>query len=235
MTRRRERVAFVVFFFAAVGSTVAVTGSDTTTTRTTTQVVARPPRLATPTTGEKDIPVTGGKKGQAKAAGAGYRPASGCGIERWAVKTLTDPGANAVNLTPVDSTVAQLVAFPAPVNPTDRVAPIETTTYRIKVSMDSFKMEADSDIHLAVHDQAGHTMIVEFPSPSCDQGSVAATQIAAARDAFLKVAGQPSSSYQPVTGTATIEGIGFFDRIHGQRGVAPNGIELHPATKFTTP
>jgi hypothetical protein len=23
-------------------------------------------------------------------------------------------------------------------------------------------------------------------------------------------------------------GVGFFDRIHGQTGVAPNGIELHP-------
>jgi hypothetical protein len=231
MTRRRERVTFAVFFVAAIGSTAAVAGSDTTTrttTQTHTRTVARPPVLATPKTGEKDIPVSGGKQ-------AHYTPASGCGIERWAVKTLTDPGANAVNLTPVDSTIAQLVAFPAPVNPTDRVAPIETTTYRINVQMDSFKMEADSDIHLAVHDDAGHSMIVEFPSPSCDQGSVAATQIAAARDAFLKVAGQPSSSYQPVAGTATIEGIGFMDRIHGQRGVAPNGIELHPATKFSTP
>jgi hypothetical protein len=26
----------------------------------------------------------------------------------------------------------------------------------------------------------------------------------------------------------SIVGVGFFDVIHGQRGVAPNGIELHP-------
>jgi hypothetical protein len=26
----------------------------------------------------------------------------------------------------------------------------------------------------------------------------------------------------------TLFGVGFFDVIHGQRGVAPNGIELHP-------
>jgi hypothetical protein len=25
-----------------------------------------------------------------------------------------------------------------------------------------------------------------------------------------------------------VTGVGFFDRIHGQTGVAPNGIELHP-------
>jgi hypothetical protein len=33
-------------------------------------------------------------------------------------------------------------------------------------------------------------------------------------------------------GTATIDGVGFFDFLHGQRGVAPNGIELHPALRF---
>jgi hypothetical protein len=222
-SRATGTVVLLVLVASITGYAVAPS-----TTKTRTRTVAKPPVLATPSSGEKDIPVAGNKQ-------AHYTPASGCGIERWAVKTLTDPGANAVNLTPVDSTVGKLVAFPAPVSPTDRVAPIETTTYRISVTMDAFKMEADSDVHLAVHDQAGHTMIVEFPSPSCDQGSVAATQIAAARNAFLKAAGQPSSSYQPVTGTATIEGIGFFDKLHGQRGVAPNGIELHPATKFSTP
>ena len=30
-----------------------------------------------------------------------------------------------------------------------------------------------------------------------------------------------------------ITGVGFFDYIHGQRGVAPNGIELHPVVAFS--
>ena len=34
-------------------------------------------------------------------------------------------------------------------------------------------------------------------------------------------------------GTATIDGVGFFDRLHGQAGVAPNGIELHPVLRFS--
>jgi hypothetical protein len=25
-----------------------------------------------------------------------------------------------------------------------------------------------------------------------------------------------------------VTGVGFFDRVHGQNGVAPNGVELHP-------
>jgi hypothetical protein len=34
-------------------------------------------------------------------------------------------------------------------------------------------------------------------------------------------------------GTATVTGVGFFDIIHGQTGVAPNGIELHPVLRFS--
>jgi hypothetical protein len=31
---------------------------------------------------------------------------------------------------------------------------------------------------------------------------------------------------------ATITGVGFFDFDHGQTGVAPNAIELHPVLGF---
>jgi hypothetical protein len=31
----------------------------------------------------------------------------------------------------------------------------------------------------------------------------------------------------------TVIGVGFFDRLHGQTGVAPNGIELHPILSLT--
>jgi hypothetical protein len=27
-------------------------------------------------------------------------------------------------------------------------------------------------------------------------------------------------------------GVGFFDKKHGQRGIAPNGVELHPVLSF---
>jgi hypothetical protein len=30
-----------------------------------------------------------------------------------------------------------------------------------------------------------------------------------------------------------VTGVGFFDAMHGQAGVAPNGIELHPVLRFT--
>ena len=42
---------------------------------------------------------------------------------------------------------------------------------------------------------------------------------------------------KPVTlsGTVTLTGVGYFDPIHGQSGVAPNGIELHPVLSFASP
>lgn len=193
----------------------------------------RPPRLATPSGGETDIPL------KPKYAGSGttYRPASGCGVERWAQKTLTDPGANNVNLTPVDSTVAALVVLPAPSSPTDRVAPVETTTYRIHGTLTIAKQEADHDFHLVISD-GGQTMIVEIPDPACATGSVVSSQLAQVRSEFVARYGTPGRYPQPdltPNVPVTVTGVGFFDRLHGQTGVAPNGLELHPLLSLSSP
>jgi hypothetical protein len=55
-----------------------------------------------------------------------------------------------------------------------------------------------------------------------------------ARSALLRSCGPASSShFTALSGSATVTGVGFFDVIHGQTGVAPNGIELHPVLGFT--
>jgi hypothetical protein len=55
-----------------------------------------------------------------------------------------------------------------------------------------------------------------------------------ARNALVAACGSPSSSsFRRLSGTATLSGVGFFDQIHGQTGVAPNGIELHPVVSFS--
>lgn len=41
-----------------------------------------------------------------------------------------------------------------------------------------------------------------------------------------------TGSLWTLQGTATIVGVAFFDPIHGQGGVAQNGIELHPVLQF---
>jgi hypothetical protein len=78
-------------------------------------------------------------------------------------------------------------------------------------------------------------MIVEFPATNCTVGASKRhrTQMRAARAALVAACGQPSgASFDALHGTATISGVGFFDFDHGQDGVAPNAIELHPVLSF---
>lgn len=37
-----------------------------------------------------------------------------------------------------------------------------------------------------------------------------------------------SGNYQNVCQRVTVTGVLLFDKLHGQRGVAPNGVEMHP-------
>lgn len=209
--------ALLVLLFA-----VGAAGCGGTITRT----VTKPPVL--PTVSNQET----------RSLGA-LHPASGCGIERWAVKTLTDPGANSVSVSKVvPSTVATLTGLRAPINPTDRLAPVETTVYKIAGTLTVAKSEADHDFHLVVADKAGHTMIVEIPDPACAAGSVVSKQLSAVRSAFVAKYGTPGSYPKPELRPnvpVTVTGVGFFDRIHGQTGVAPNGIELHPVLSLSSP
>jgi hypothetical protein len=65
-------------------------------------------------------------------------------------------------------------------------------------------------------------MIAEAPSPSCD--SRATTY----RRKQMRVA----RSHVRLCAKARVTGVAFFDFKHGQTGVAPNAIELHPILAF---
>jgi hypothetical protein len=154
-----------------------------------------------------------------------------CGVERWSVKTGGDPDAALVDLNnPVTTTIANLRSLTPPVTPPDnaRVAPAEDTVYVIRATMTLYKLETDVDYHIVVQDENGNTMVTEIPCPCCVAGgSPFAAGIANARqefDAHLTA----TTFFQSVSIPVQITGVGFFDFIHGQTGVAPNGIELHP-------
>lgn len=240
---RGVRSIATVIACATAGLLASCGGTETITRTTTVPPQAPPATRATllgpdESAGEESIPVRRRlSTGEKARIVPDFRPATGCGVERWAVKTLTDPGATRIALTPEASTVGTLGSIAPPRDPTDRVAPTETTVFRLTdVRMTAFKQEADSDIHLALEDDQGRTMIAEFPAAGCD--TTAPTRLRAmmtkARDDFTTACGQPADRYKKLDGTATMTGVGFFDRIHGQRGVAPNGIELHPVLSFTS-
>ena len=157
------------------------------------------------------------------------------------MKTLSDQDAALVNFTPAASSVAALrsLAAPAALPQSSRIAPTELTALTVTAQVVEMKLEEDRDIHLVIVEPSDPTatMITEFPDADQCSGAVAsahAQDMRTARAALVAAFGQPSSSqFTNLTGTATLTGVGFFDFLHGQTGVAPNGIELHPVIGFT--
>lgn len=158
-----------------------------------------------------------------------------CGVERWAVKTLTDSAG--VNLTPFPATIAQLDAMPVPAGMGTHASrlPGESTTYTLRgVLLVAAKLEGDSDYHLVLQAPGGQSMIAEIPDPACAAGSRVLRQITATRAAFDRAyPAVAHGGFVTINARVNLTGVAFFDVLHGQRGVAPNGIELHPLTAWS--
>jgi hypothetical protein len=161
-----------------------------------------------------------------------------CGVERWAVKTLSDPDRERVQLRPINTTVEALVAMPRPASPSaiGRAAPVEVTVYRVEATLLSLFAEADGDYHLvlASPNDPSITLIAEVPDPGCAGACASgfAGVYARARQKLMDYLNSARSVARPLV---RITGVGFFDYIHGQRGVASNGIELHPVLDVEFP
>jgi Novel STAND NTPase 1/CARDB len=179
---------------------------------------------------------TGGKPIEAKLTGTLNYPGS-CGMERWSVKTLADPQASAINLRPLATTVDALTRLPPPpsLSP-NRRAPAELRTFRVRVKLVAMKQEQDGDIRLLIADPRTHAaMAAELPAAACALSASLSlrAKMHEARSALTHACGPPGlDRYTNLTGTASIAGVGFFDRIHGARSTAANGIELHPVLGF---
>ena len=67
------------------------------------------------------------------------------------------------------TTIASLSAITAP-NPIPdgrRVQPTETTVWVLNATLKKYVRAYDSDYHMVLADDAGHTMIAEIPDPGC--------------------------------------------------------------------
>jgi hypothetical protein len=141
-----------------------------------------------------------------------------CGVERWTVKTLQDRP----RLLPLRSvTIRYLVTRPAPAELPPTRLPFERHSFRVTAAVTLERPEDDGDLHLVLID-GPRTMIAESPSPSCTSGAtpLRRRQMAQARRRVRLCA------------KARVTGVAFFDFKHGQTGVAPNAIELHPVLAF---
>jgi hypothetical protein len=172
------------------------------------------------------------------------------GEYRWDIKTLSDDDAGKVDLQPVNAGVADFwdKQKPAGFKSSMRNTPLETTVYRVNANLrearwvneppSPSKKGGDLDIHLVIEalTDSTKTMVVEFPFKDC-VGAVPLLKkrIVRARDSFVKKCkgGEPRTRFHNLSGTATITGVGFYDRPHAN-GASKYGIELHPVLRFSS-
>jgi hypothetical protein len=160
-----------------------------------------------------------------------------CHSPRWPVKTLSDSRAHLVDFHPRHTRVNHLRHKPRPRvrRHSPRLRGVERKTFSVRSRLIEFALAEDHDIHLVISShRRARTMIVEFPNVRCNgaRDSIKKRAMRRARNQLTAACGFPSSSFTPLDGKARITGVGFFDLLHGQRGVAPNGIELHPVLRF---
>lgn len=211
--------------------------TPTPTIKPTATPTTKPTATPTPGGGATPIPHPAG-------APAGSSCGTSCGVQRWHIKTLDDATRTQINWTPIVANVSTLTAIPVPsgydqYNDTSRYAPTETQAYRIRAVLVGWKIESDHDYHIVIADvnNPSNTMIIEPPdlncSAACDSGF--GSMYNTVRTQMSNCFGAPSTSFVNLPSGIVVDvtGIPEFDALHGQTGVAPNGIELHPLLSLT--
>lgn len=153
-----------------------------------------------------------------------------CGIDRWAVKTLSDPDASYVKLTPVRTTVRELVRMERPDSPPPniarhRIAPVELTTYVARALAVEFKPGSDNDTELIIADPGDFsvTMVAEFVYWGC-AGAVDSRQREEFKIAFAQLHSLFGDKSSPsiAIGGRTLALADWFETLH------PNDGQLSP-------
>jgi hypothetical protein len=190
----------------------------------------------------------------ARPAATGKPQSFAPGVERWPVKTGTDNDVKKVNLAAgvVQATVEELHAAARPAALGDYHLVLqgqsgETIIGEIPYPDPKFvapgspflddirraRAVADSKIISTVPATQFAPMgkyMVPLASFSAPVGKNKQTKLSrltkAARAPALPSGMTFKAAIKPIA--VRVTGVGFFDRIHGQMGVAPNGIELHP-------
>ena len=140
-----------------------------------------------------------------------------CGVERWNIKTLKDrPTLLPAKLV----TMRYLVTRRAPASLPDTRLPFERHVFTAFARVTLVRPEDDGDFHIVL--QGGSSHMIQAPSPSCTAGAKPA----------LRHAMTGAHTHVRLCTRAKVTGVAFFDFKHGQTGVAPNAIELHPILGF---
>jgi hypothetical protein len=154
-----------------------------------------------------------------------------CGFAAWPMKTLADPRARLVRLTPKPTTVAAINQLPMPLpTPAVRTRGFERQVWRVRAQIVEYKLEQDQAIHLVLFERGAY-LIAEMPASSCLTSKTRDRRaIVRARRLFEARCGAATGSWRQLGAVACVSGVGFWDFPHGQHGHARNYAELHPVT-----
>jgi hypothetical protein len=155
-----------------------------------------------------------------------------CGKERWDVKTLTDSDTSYIDFENIISTtISEQCGLPKPSKIKNKPRlKSERTVYELIGYVTSFKLEDDRDYHVVIEDPDTEvTMVIEILDPDCPgiESTSRYKIFKEVRDWFTKNF-HPTKTFKTTKKKVKLTGVGFFDFIHGQRGMAPNGREIHP-------
>jgi hypothetical protein len=158
-----------------------------------------------------------------------------CSKQRGDIKQLKDAEAAHINFTAKEVSLAWLAgqARPeqagAPGGASERISPLETQVYRVRVKILKADEEHDGDYKLlvsAINDPT-QVMVVEVPEADC----VATQYQTALRDVRHALDEAKNAGRLAATPIVTLEGVGYWGFVKpGQ--TAANGIQLHPVLKL---
>jgi len=169
----------------------------------------------------------------------GPMPGLACGVERWPVKTLSDPDATRVDLSRVQQTTIRALnerSARCSGLPSGRAFAEEFEVYEVTGRVTFVRLEDDRDYHVALADPAdsNSTIVTEVADIAC-QGAIRSPHRGAletARNGFVSLLGGRSPSTL-VGATVRVRGVGFYDFNHGQTGRSRSCLELHPILEIS--
>jgi hypothetical protein len=120
--------------------------------------------------------------------------------------------------------------------PDRRVYPEEFRVFEVSGRVTYVAHEGDRDYHLALEDPdaPGATVVTELADTLCAGASISPhlATLRSVEGMFTSLLGGRALSTLVGT-TVKIQGVGFYDFDHGQRGRSSNCIELHPIVSIS--
>ena len=167
------------------------------------------------------------------AGAADVDAATSCRYELAGLKTFSDRRRNLVygGVRPTTIIAINKRAMPR-TRPALRKRGFERYVWMVYAQITDYRLGDDGAIHLILFDH-GTYMRAALPAPACVPGFARErSAVVGARRLFQQRCGVATSDWKKLGAVVAIEGVGLWNRPHGQRGRARNYAELYPVTKI---